>query len=362
MSSLERSQTSVAVTDWQAALPTRLLVGPGSLAQLGEWLAGQGALPEHGWCLVRGPEKVFDDMAQALQDQLGSRPLAVFSAVTANPTVSQVRQLSTEWAPWWREGVMPVALGGGSAIDLTKGVLHACDVRTSGFLAIPTTAGTGSELTRWATVWDLEAGRKTSVEADWLQPQQALVDSKLCLSLPWSVTLASGLDALSHALESLWNRSATPVSVALALAAVPRVLEALPRLQRDGRDLAARVLQSEAAVLAGMAFSQTRTALAHALSYDITLRRGVPHGIACSFSLPMIFRALEGRGHPAVESLRGLVSPEGLAAWMEQLGVETRWDAYGLDGAALALAVEAALSHPRGQNFLDPEAARAAFC
>lgn len=354
---------AIAVTSWQAALPTRLLCGPGLLLGTGAWIRDSLGVETNCWCLVRGPESVFDDMEAMLVASLGMPPEAVFKGVTANPTVQQVSALSRSWSSVLQPGVVLVALGGGSAIDLAKGVLSELDAQEVIFCAVPTTAGTGSELTRWATIWDLAAGRKTSVEADWLQPAVAVVDASLCLSLPWSVTLASGLDALSHAMESLWNRSATPVSEALALAAVPRVMAALPRLQRDGQDLEARVLQSEAAVLAGMAFSQTRTALAHAISYDITLQRGVPHGLACSFSLPVILAALKGRGHVAVEALSGLVGgAEGLRGWMEGLGISTAFADYGLAGEGVCRAVAKALDHPRGQNFVDPEAARLAFC
>ena len=116
------------------------------------------------------------------------------------------------------------------------------------------------------------------------------------LSLPAAVTLQSGLDALSHALESIWNVNANPVSDTFAVAAAREVLATLPRADAATSatsSCAARM--ALAALTAGLAFSNTRTALAHSISYEMTLRHGLPHGIACSFTLPMVLRARDRR-------------------------------------------------------------------
>src|SRR5690606_30096068 len=107
-------------------------------------------------------------------------------------------------------------------------------------IAVPTTAGTGSEVTPWATIWDQAAGRKHSLHQPWTWPEAAIIDASLMTSLPASATLASGLDALSHALESIWNRHRNPVSTALAVAAARRILRVLPMLMQDLHDLALR--------------------------------------------------------------------------------------------------------------------------
>ena len=158
-----------------------------------------------------------------------------------------------------------MALGGGSVMDAAK-VLAAADgdfdkvrrhLETGAggealgripIIAIPTTAGTGSEVTSWATVWDTTAKKKYSLSRPNLYPEVALVDPALTLGLPRSVTVSTGLDALSHALESIWNVNANPVSSALAEVAAREVLEALPLLADD---LGSEVLRTRLARAVG---------------------------------------------------------------------------------------------------------------
>ena len=115
------------------------------------------------------------------------------------------------------------------------------------------------------------------------------------LTLPASVTVQSGLDALSHALESIWNVNANPISDTFAVAAAREVMATLPRAARRARRTAQlRARMALAALKAGLAFSNTKTALAHSISYEMTLRFGLPHGIACSFTLPMVLERAIG--------------------------------------------------------------------
>ena len=233
-------------------------------------------------------------------------------------------------------------------------------------IAVPTTAGTGSEVTPWATLWDRSSakGAKRSLHRADTWPEAALVDPMLTLSCPPALTLASGLDALSHAFEAIWNRGANPCSDALAVQAARGVLTTLPALLDAPDSLPLREAMSRAALLAGLAFAQTRTALAHALSYDLTLLRGTSHGLACSFSLPEVWRRAQGRSpeRDAVlaQVLSGIVShdlgtgavdgPQWLEGWLAALGVSTRFADYGLDDADAA--IRAVLDSPRGRNFI----------
>jgi alcohol dehydrogenase len=155
-------------------------------------------------------------------------------------------------------------------------------------VAVPTTAGTGSEVTPFATVWDHQNKKKHSVTGDDLYAQTALLDPELTLGLPDEVTVSSGLDAISHAFESTWNRNATPVSLGFATASLQLSLKALPILHENPENLEQRAAMLQASTLAGMAISQTRTALAHSISYPLTAHFGLPHGIACSFTLPAL--------------------------------------------------------------------------
>jgi len=159
-------------------------------------------------------------------------------------------------------------------------------------IAIPTTAGTGSEVTMWATIWDMEEKKKYSLSHPKLYPKIALLDPELTLTLPEKETIYSGLDALSHAMEAIWNKNHNPISDNFALKAISIVHNYLPELRKDLTNLDLRGQLLHASLLAGMAFSNTKTALAHSISYPLTAHFGVPHRLACSFTLPAILKYL----------------------------------------------------------------------
>lgn len=279
-----------------------------------------------------------------------------------------------------------VALGGGTTLDVAK-VLR-CRPRGSDYFAgvqralsgdaawptldlaelwmLPTTAGTGSEVTRWATVWDTDASPavKRSFDEPFGFADRAFVDPVLTWSCPPSVTRDTALDALSHALEAIWNRHATPLSDDLALAAARRVIDFLPLAMQYPRHPHARAELSLAALEAGIAFSQTRTALAHALSYAVTLEQGVPHGQACAVWLPTAWELACGKD-PRTDRLLSLVfaapgaepGPGGarsglsrLRAWLEAAGAASDPKTLGVHDAQVR--IDAALHSQRGRNFI----------
>ena len=221
----------------------------------------------------------------------------------------------------------------------------------------PTTSGTGSEVTPWATVWDLQAS--PACKRSWYppdgHPDRALVDSQLSLSCPLAVTRDCALDALSHALESIWNRSASPTSRPLAQEAARLVLTHLPALLQRPDDAALRERLSYASLLAGLAMAQTQTALAHALSYDLTLRDNVPHGMACAVWLPMVMDLAMMRDAGVSQELQTLFAlpsrqaVESLQSWLEAIGVRCR-DLRASPAGSLLLSE--ALRSQRGRNFV----------
>jgi alcohol dehydrogenase len=134
-------------------------------------------------------------------------------------------------------------------------------------------------------VWDHEKQKKHSLSGDFLYPDLAILDANLTITLGKEDTLYPALDAISHALESLWNVNRTPVSRSFAFQALALINEALPLVIKEPQNLKARQHMQTASLLAGLAISQTRTAIAHAVSYPLTTTYGVPHGLACSFTL-----------------------------------------------------------------------------
>jgi alcohol dehydrogenase class IV len=269
------------------------------------------------------------------------------------------------------------AIGGGTTLDLGKMLRWRMpDVSMAGqawrnnripsgsvrhrLWCSPATAGSGSEVTPWATVWDSQS----SSAFRWLwhpmagYPERAIVDPCLTLSCPPSVTRDCGLDALSRALESIWSQQTSLTSRALACEAARLILGHLPALMRVPSDLYLRERLAYGSLLAGLAMAQTRTALAHALSYDLTSRESTPHGLACATWLPMVMSlALERSarvrqdlqtvfGQPAAEA------PNTVQVWLSGLGVSCR-DLRQTHAGNLTLAK--AMSSDPGRNFIAPD-------
>jgi phosphonate metabolism-associated iron-containing alcohol dehydrogenase len=230
-------------------------------------------------------------------------------------------------------------------------------------IAVPTTAGTGSEVTPWATIWDKAAGKKHSLHLPQTWPETAVIDPDLMLTLPAPVTVQSGLDALSHALESIWNVNHNPISDVYAVSAAREVIATLPALLASPGDRALRARMALAALQAGMAFSNTKTALAHSISYEMTLRFGLPHGIACSFTLPMVLARASGvdAGRDAVLAkvfdgdLAG--APRRLGEFLRSVGVSPDFGDYGVDEGESRRMVTEAMQGVRGKNFIGSAAA-----
>ncbi len=351
--------------------PVRSVYGAGALSSLPKLLAGRRA------ALVTFPEARALGLLGRLESVLGPALACVIDGVRPNPDVAE---LAATYERFWHahpEVEAIVAVGGGSAIDTAKALAVADDAarfadlvaglagerdfvptRARMLVAVPTTAGTGSEVTPWATIWDRARQKKYSLHLEQTWPRHAVIDPELMLSLPAAVTLQSGLDALSHALEAIWNVNANPVSDTFAVAAVRDTLEVLPRLMAGLDDLGLRGRMALAALKAGMAFSNTKTALAHSISYEMTLRYGLPHGIACSFPLPLVLeRAI---GHSAerdavLAQALGMPlarAPGALAEFIESLGVKTRFADYGVGEDEARRMLLHAQSGARGRNFI----------
>jgi phosphonate metabolism-associated iron-containing alcohol dehydrogenase len=266
-----------------------------------------------------------------------------------------------------------LAIGGGSTLDLAKVVRYRFDAvsdaaeawrsntlptryQRHALCSVPTTAGTGSEVTRWATLWDTEIA--TPAKLSWSPAdgyaEQAWVDPELSYTCPQQQSRDCALDSLAHALESLWNRSSNPISEALAVDAARLVLHALPNL--DNSDpLPARVALARASLLAGLAMSHTQTALAHALSYELTLKEQLPHGAACAVWLPMVWELALGASSAcdtALARVFGVPAREGaqrLRAWLQLRGITPR----DLRDSAIGRAtLEQEMRSARGRNFI----------
>ena len=353
---------------WSYRNPVDVRFGRGSFSKLGDAIGGRS------YALVTYGDAYFRDLSADLESRAG-KPVLTIDDIAPNPDIALLEAQSARFADLKTQPEVVVALGGGSVIDSAKvfaaarGDFSAVDAylrKRAGaetiepwpLIAVPTTAGTGSEVTCWGTVWDNAGGVKFSLAHQGLYPESAIVDPNLMIGKPRDLTIQTGLDALSHSLESLWNRNANPVSMAHAVMAARGVLSTLPLLANDLRNADLRERMARAATLAGFAFSNTKTAIAHSLSYPITLRHGVPHGIACSFTLPMIVRSVAGEGGICGEGLAAIFgsdarsAAEQLASTLNRLGVVTDHRHYGIDNTEWHELLDLAFDGERGQNFI----------
>jgi alcohol dehydrogenase len=291
-------------------------------------------------------------------------------------TLVQAQSLCDELWPVLRAhpGATVLAIGGGSTLDLAKVMRYrfvdtpaAVDCWRSNMLLdsyqrhplwlVPTTAGTGSEVTRWATLWD--TGIAVPTKLSWAPmdgyAEQAWVDPELSFSCPQRQSCDCALDSLAHALESLWNRNSNPVSVALAVDAARLVIANLPQLLLQAGSVPAREALARASLLAGLAMSHTQTALAHALSYELTLNEQLPHGEACAVWLPMAWDLALGHSaacDAALSQVAGVPAAAGAQAlgnWLQACGIEPR----DLRDSAVGQAtLVQEMRSARGRNFI----------
>ena len=314
--------------------------------------------------------------ADFLRDTLGTHCAGWAWYEGGLATVEMARQLcKTLWPAMQRQpGTTVIALGGGSTLDLAKALRYrladtAICARTwrhnqlpevyerHPLWLLPTTAGTGSEVTRWATLWDTEA--LPAVKLSWSPPdgfaERAIVDPELTLSCPLPQSRDCALDTLAHALESLWNKKSNPITEALALEAARIVIAQLPILLQGQDAHAPRIALARASVLAGLAMSQTQTALAHALSYELTLHEHLPHGHACAVWLPMAWELAEEASSDCAALLQRVFEDantpgaQQLTQWLAGLGVSPRDLRTTLSGRE-HLSQE--LNSARGRNFI----------
>ena len=197
-----------------------------------------------------------------------------------------------------------IAIGGGSSIDLAKAIsslyeykdndlldlLKNRDYLDNGtnsipFIAVPTTAGTGSECTKWATIWDFENNKKYSIDADYLYPNEAWLVAQLTSTMDENLTLATGLDALAHAMESYWSVPSNIYTRVLARDSIRIIKKYLPLVLNDLDNLEYRQKMLAGSFFAGLAFSNTRTTACHSISYPLTMMFGINHGFAAAITL-----------------------------------------------------------------------------
>lgn len=355
------------VRAWDYRQPTEIIFGRGGRAQLPELLER-----------FNGPAVLVTDSSLAdlpfIEELSGlsGRP-TLFAQVEPNPTVDMVDALAELLRVL--EVRVVIAVGGGSSLDCAKA---ACSVALQGgsarryhsegarldarhvpLIAMPTTAGTGSEVTPMAVLNDPEKRLKAPLAHDNFFPTIALVDPELTYSMPRPITASTGFDALAHAIEGYWSRNHQPICDLFALEGVRLVLTNLPRVLADGEDAEAREGMALAALLGGLALHAPKSAAAHICSLPLSATWHLPHGMVCALTLDHFIRfngpAMGERGVRLAQAV-GCAGMDELADRVAALkadsGLPTRLSEVGVTEAEIEALVADSLptlmgNHPR---------------
>lgn len=353
---------------WELQLRGRVRFGAGALATLPELVAAVGASRAF---VVTDPGVVRSGVAGQVVSVLEPAGIAatVFDGVEPNPGTTTVARGSEVLGDLGLDGTVVIPVGGGSSMDSAKAMaLHAAnggEVLALGYhrddiapgppvIAIPTTAGTGAETNTYGVITDEAAGRKDYVGHPSVLPRWSVLDPALTVGVPPAATAATGVDAMTHSLESLLSRNPNPFAEAIALQVIRTVHEWLPRAVVDGADLEARSQLLMASHLAGIGQqSGTGVGLVHALGHAIGTRGRLPHGLAlaliepevCAFyaeqpglrdrELHLVGVAL-GAASPTEDPATGAIAAIGaLRGFLADLGLRPRLSSLGFDDALL---------------------------
>ncbi len=263
---------------------------------------------------------------QELSDQLESRNIEaiVFNGVQPNPTVTNVENgvaLLKE-----KECDLVISIGGGSPHDCAKGIalvatnggsikdyegVDKSDKPQLPLVAINTTAGTASEMTRFCIITDEERHIKMAIVDKHTTPIMSVNDPELMVAKPASLTAATGMDALTHAIEAYVSIAATPITDASAIKAIQLIVEYLPTAVKNGKDINAREQMAYAQFLAGMAFNNASLGYVHAMAHQLGGFYDLPHGVCNAILLPH------------VQAYNAKVCPDRLADIAVAMGVDT---------------------------------------
>ncbi|SFB13764.1 iron-containing alcohol dehydrogenase [Selenomonas ruminantium] len=338
-------------------VPTRIHFGThiceGALAAERNCLKGCKALLVYTGHTLRENDTLAK--LQGLLQENGCTEVLTYGGHGANPEISEAEAAGKQIL---KHGVnLIVALGGGSAIDLAKGAAVAAASNISlrdhlvkgipapsailPLIALPTTAGTGSELSKGAILSDRELKIKGGIRGKSLAPKIAIVDASFTWSMPEKLTMETGFDALAHAIESYLSRKANLHSEQLSLQAIRLIGENLPKLKRDLSDREAREKMSYASMLMGMNLYNVGNCLPHRMQYPIGAATGTSHAMglaalypvwikeeyrACPDKVMNVFRYLLNRtphsAQEAEELMANFLMELGLCVSLEELGVK----------------------------------------
>lgn len=296
--------------EFSFSVPQEIVVGKGSLARLPEAAEKLGG--KHGF-IISGPHLNKMGIVASCSESLENAGIKVdaYTETEGNPSVETVEKAAAAFCKSGADFI--IALGGGSPMDVAKAVgvvaryggsitEYEGGDRVPGdiipLIAIPTTAGTGSEVTAFSVITDHSRNYKLTVFSYKLIPAYAILDPELLTTAPVSVAAACGIDAMVHALEAYISKDASPFSDAMAEKALELIGKNIRRYVADRTDIEAAEAMITGSLFAGIAFSWARLGDVHAMSHPVSAYFDVPHGVANAILLPTIveYNALADRG------------------------------------------------------------------
>lgn len=300
----------IEMKEFSFSVPQEIIVGKGSLARLSEAAEKLGG--KHGF-IISGPHLNKMGIVASCSESLENAGIKVdaYTETEGNPSVETVEKAAAAFCKSGADFI--IALGGGSPMDVAKAVgvvaryggsitEYEGGGRVPGdiipLIAIPTTAGTGSEVTAFSVITDHSRNYKLTVFSYKLIPAYAILDPELLTTAPVSVAAACGIDAMVHALEAYISKDASPFSDAMAEKALELIGKNIRRYVADRTDIEAAEAMITGSLFAGIAFSWARLGDVHAMSHPVSAYFDVPHGVANAILLPAIveYNALADRG------------------------------------------------------------------
>src|SRR6056297_1756295 len=317
--------------DFRFFVPVEIFFGKDKISELSELITSSPVL------IVSDPTLKKIGLVDQIKEATGGQTeMFEFCEVEPNPSCATVNK-GTEYAK--KIGAKTViGFGGGSAIDSAKAISCLLDSdsrlqdylfngkqiekRNTKLIAIPTTSGTGSEVTNVGVYTDKDKGQKKPLVSEFFWPDIALLDPLLTISMPARVTATTSLDAFTHAIEAYWADSSQPLSKLLSMESMKLIIENLETAFNHPKDYMAREKLLFASLLAGISFAQTRTTILHALSFPLTNNYNLEHGFACALALPQLIKINYGFLKEPMDTLvryLGIDSVENLADRMKEI-------------------------------------------